>query len=68
GNPRAPRVAEAIDTSFRKMRAAGRIPGTPATAENVREVLDKGVRYVYTHLPRLLASSAKAYLNARGNY
>ncbi|MGZ8231709.1 MAG: HpcH/HpaI aldolase family protein [Burkholderiales bacterium] len=67
GNPRAPRVAEAIDTSFRKMRAAGRIPGTPATAENVREVLDKGVRYVYTHLPRLLASSAKAYLNARGN-
>ncbi|MGZ8211198.1 MAG: HpcH/HpaI aldolase family protein [Burkholderiales bacterium] len=68
GNPRAPRVAEAIDTSFRKMRAAGRIPGTPATAENVRDVLDKGVRYVYTHLPRLLASSAKAYLNARGNY
>ncbi|MGZ8156298.1 MAG: HpcH/HpaI aldolase family protein, partial [Burkholderiales bacterium] len=68
GNPRASRVAEAIDTSFRKMRAAGRIPGTPATAENVRDVLDKGVRYVYTHLPRLLASSAKAYLNARGNY
>ena len=67
GNPKAPSVANAIETSFRKMVAAGRTPGTPATAENVREVLDKGVRYIYTHLPRLLSSSAKTYLtNARG--
>ena len=67
GNPKASVVAEAIDSSFRKMVAAHRTPGTPATAENVREVLDKGVRYIYTHLPRLLSSSAKAYLkNARG--
>ncbi|MGQ0749201.1 MAG: HpcH/HpaI aldolase family protein [Betaproteobacteria bacterium] len=67
GNPKAPPVAEAIESSFRKMVAARRTPGTPATAENVRETLDKGVRYVYTHLPRLLSGSAKAYLkNARG--
>jgi len=67
GNPKAPVVAEAIDNSFRKMVAAHRTPGTPATAENVREVLDKGVLYIYTHLPRLLSSSAKAYMkNARG--
>jgi 2-keto-3-deoxy-L-rhamnonate aldolase RhmA len=67
GNPKAPVVAEAIDSSFRKMVVAQRTPGTPATAENVREVLDKGVRYIYTHLPRLLSSSARAYLkNARG--
>lgn len=64
GNPRAPAVVAAIDGSFRKMVAAGRTPGTPATAENVREVLDKGVRYIYTHLPRLLAGSARAYLKA----
>jgi 4-hydroxy-2-oxoheptanedioate aldolase len=64
GNPRAPAVAAAIDGSFRKMIAAGRTPGTPATAENVREVLDKGVRYIYTHLPRLLSGSATAYLKA----
>jgi 4-hydroxy-2-oxoheptanedioate aldolase len=64
GNPRAPPVAQAIDASFRRMVAAGRTPGTPATAENVREVLNKGVRYIYTHLPRLLSSSAKAYLKA----
>lgn len=64
GNPKAPAVAAAIDGSFRKMIAAGRMPGTPATAENVREVLGKGVRYIYTHLPRLLSSSARAYLKA----
>ena len=62
GNPKAPPVAQAIDASFRKMVAAGRTPGTPATSENVRDVLDKGVRYIYTHLPRLLSASAKAYL------
>lgn len=67
GNPKAPAVAEAIETSFRKMVAARRTPGTPATAESVRDVLDKGVRYIYTHLPRLLSSSARDYLaKARG--
>ena len=64
GNPKAPAVAAAIESSFRKIVAAGRTPGTPAAAENVREILDKGVRYLYTHLPRLLASSARAYLKA----
>jgi len=30
-------------------------------------VLGKGVRYIYTHLPRLLAGSAKTYFkSARG--
>ena len=67
GNPKAPAVAQAIDASFRKMVAAGRTPGTPATAENVSDVLDKGVSYIYTHLPRLLSSSAKDYMKkARG--
>lgn len=66
GDPKAPAVAQAIEQSLGKMRAAGRTPGMPATAEAVRGTLDKGVRYVYTHLPRLMASSAKAYLqNAR---
>jgi 4-hydroxy-2-oxoheptanedioate aldolase len=64
GNPKAPAVAQAIESSFRKMVAAKRTPGTPATAENVKAVLDQGVRYIYTHLPRLLSSSAKAYLKA----
>jgi hypothetical protein len=46
------------------MRAARRTAGTPATAENLQAVLDQGVRYIYTHLPRLLSGSAKAYLKA----
>jgi 2-keto-3-deoxy-L-rhamnonate aldolase RhmA len=64
GSPKAPAVAEAINGGFRKMVAAGKTPGTPATAENVREVLEKGVRYIYTHLPRLLSSSARTYFKA----
>lgn len=64
GNPKAPVVAEAIDSSFRKMLHARRTPGTPAVASSVRDVLDKGVRYIYTHLPRLLSDSAKAYMKA----
>jgi len=67
GDPKAPAVAQAIEGSLRRMRAAGRTPGMPASAENLREALDRGVRYLYTHLPRLVAGSAKAYLqNARG--
>jgi 2-keto-3-deoxy-L-rhamnonate aldolase RhmA len=67
GNPKAPPVASAIEQSLAKMRAAGRTPGMPASAENVREALARGVRYLYTHLPRLVAGSAKEYLrNARG--
>jgi len=67
GNPKAPPVAKAIEESLAKMRAAARTPGMPATADAVREVVGRGVRYVYTHLPRLVAGSAKEYLrNARG--
>jgi 2-keto-3-deoxy-L-rhamnonate aldolase RhmA len=62
GDPKAPAVAQAIETSLRKMVAAGRTPGMPATTENVRDAVGKGVRYIYTHLPRLLAASTKTYL------
>ena len=61
GNPKAPPVAEAINRSFERIVAAGCIPGTPATAESVAGVLKQGVRYIYTHVPRLIAASAKAY-------
>ena len=67
GNPKAPAVAQAIDRELPQCVAAGRMPGTPATAENVRDVLDKGVRYIYTHLPRLLAASASSYLATARN-
>ena len=67
GNAKAAPVAEAIDRSLARIVAAGRIPGMPASAENVLEAQKKGVRYLYTHVPRLIAASAKAYLEqARG--
>jgi len=63
GNPKAAPVAAAINDSFVRIVAAGCIPGTPATAESVAGVLKQGVRYIYTHVPRLIAASAKAYFD-----
>jgi len=66
GDPKAPRVAKAIDDTLAKIVAAGRTPGMPATAEAVQAALSKGVRYIYTHLPVVMGAGAKAYFkNAR---
>jgi 4-hydroxy-2-oxoheptanedioate aldolase len=64
GNARAPRVAEAIDACLARICAAGKTAGMPSGVDNVAEVLGKGVRYVYTHVPRLLAAAARVYLPA----
>ena len=67
GDAKAAPVAEAINRSLERIVAAGRVPGMPATAENVADVRKKGVRYIYTHVPRLIAASARAYFDkARG--
>jgi 4-hydroxy-2-oxoheptanedioate aldolase len=56
--------AEAIDEALTRILAAGRTPGMPATSETVAQVLAKGCRYVYTHLPRLVGAGAAAFLEA----
>jgi len=61
GDPKAPVVAAAIDDCLARIRAAGRIAGMPATADQLGDALAKGVGYLYTHLPRLLAASARNY-------
>lgn len=67
GNPKAPEVAKAIDDCLTRIRAAGRVSGMPATAEQVGGALAKGVRYIYTHVPKLIAASARSYFEvARG--
>ncbi len=66
GNPKAPPVAKAIAETLAKIVAAGRVPGMPATAETLPEVLGNGCRYVYTHLPRLIGAGARTFLEASG--
>ena len=62
GNPKAPAVAAAIDGTLAKIVAAGRTPGMPATGENLAEVIAKGCRYIYTHLPRLIGAGSTDFL------
>ena len=62
GNPKAPPVAAAIEQTLARIRAAGKTPGMPATTETLPEVLATGCRYIYTHLPRVLAAGAKPFL------
>jgi 4-hydroxy-2-oxoheptanedioate aldolase len=63
GNPKAPPVASAIDEALARILAAGRVPGMPATAETLAEVVGKGCRYIYTHLPRLIGAGAASFLS-----
>jgi 4-hydroxy-2-oxoheptanedioate aldolase len=62
GNPKAPPVAEAIEDALTRIAAAGRVPGMPATPDTLADVLGKGCRYIYTHLPRLIGIGAAAFL------
>ena len=64
GNAKAPPVAEAIDRTLRRIVAAGKAPGMPATAQTVGEVRAKGCLYIYNHLPRLLGAGAASFLSA----
>jgi 4-hydroxy-2-oxoheptanedioate aldolase len=64
GNPKAEPVAKAIDQTLNKIVAAGKNPGMPATTENVETLINRGVRYIYTHLPSLLGTATGAFLRA----
>jgi 4-hydroxy-2-oxoheptanedioate aldolase len=66
GNPKAPPVKEAIDNTFEKMIAAGKIPGTPGSIDSVNGVLDKGILYIYTHVTKLLGYAGANYFKSTG--
>jgi len=66
GNPAAKPVKEAIESTLAKIVAAGGTPGMPAASGNVAAVQDKGVRYIYTHLPKLLMAGTSEFLRAAG--
>jgi 4-hydroxy-2-oxoheptanedioate aldolase len=66
GAPSAPPVAQAIERTLTTIRAAGKAPGMPATAETLERVVGSGCRYVYNHLPRILGAGAKGFLAKAG--
>lgn len=66
GDPKAPPVAAAIESTLARIRAAGHTPGMPATAENLPAILASGCRYIYTHLPRVLGAGARDFLSRAG--
>lgn len=64
GNPKAPAVHAAITGTLARIVAAGKIAGLPATTENVQQIQQQGVRYIYTHVPKLLGTAAGAFFKA----
>jgi 4-hydroxy-2-oxoheptanedioate aldolase len=64
GNAAAPPVAAAIETALQRIAAAGKTPGMPATSDNVGRLIGSGVRYIYTHLPRLIGAGSATFQRA----
>ena len=64
GRPDAPEVQEAMDGAFAAIVAAGKVPGSTGNAQTIRRRLQQGVRYLYTHVPTLLASGSREFLAA----
>ena len=64
GKRDTPEVKTAIEDTLGKIRAAGKIPGMPATTESVSTVAGNGVQYIYTHLPGLLDRAGREFFAA----
>ena len=64
GRPDAPEVKSAIAQPLEKIVATGKMPGMPGTTQSVATIRERGVLYIYTHLPVLLASAAQDFFMA----
>jgi 4-hydroxy-2-oxoheptanedioate aldolase len=64
GNPSAGPVAAAIARALETIVAAGKTPGMPATTDTVGRLIGSGVRYIYTHLPRLIGAGSTSFQQA----
>lgn len=62
GNPGAATVKTTIEATLHRIVTAGKIPGMPAATDNLARVIAQGVRYVYTHLPRIVGAGAAGFL------
>ena len=66
GDPSAAPVNEAIEITLKKIVDAGKIPGLPASLDNLDAVLATGSQYIYTHLPKIVGIGASSFLNKSG--
>ncbi len=62
GRSDVPEVREAMNQAFAAIVAAGKVPGSAGNTQAIRGYLQKGVRYLYTHLTTLLATGSKEFL------
>ncbi|MCC6629001.1 MAG: 2-dehydro-3-deoxyglucarate aldolase [Chloroflexi bacterium] len=66
GHADAPPVRDAIDATFRTLAAAGMTAGCAGSPAALAGYLARGVRYLYTHVPTLLAAGAGELRRAGG--
>jgi 4-hydroxy-2-oxoheptanedioate aldolase len=64
GNAAAQPVADAIAMLRGKITAANKCLGMPSGTPDVAAAVSNGVRYIYTHLPRVLGAGATGFLKA----
>lgn len=67
GQTDVPELRHAIDRVFTTVCKVGKTPGCAGNARATREYLDKGVRYLYTHLTSLLSTGSAEFLAAVKN-
>jgi 2-keto-3-deoxy-L-rhamnonate aldolase RhmA len=61
GRTDAPIVQEMIRATLNAIVAAGKAAGSTGPDDAIADYLKRGCRYVYTHVPRLLAAGAAAF-------
>ena len=66
GRTDTPVVQQMIHAMLDAIVAAGKVPGSTGPDAVIGDYLKRGCRYVYTHIPRLLASGAAAFRAATG--
>ncbi len=66
GRSDSPKVRGAMERAFATVVGAGRAAGTTGDMEAIRRFSRQGVRYLYTHVPRLLATGSREFLAAVG--
>jgi 4-hydroxy-2-oxoheptanedioate aldolase len=63
GQTDIPKVRGGMERAFAAIIGAGKVAGTTGDAEAIRRFRRQGVRYLYTHVPRLLAAGSRQFLS-----